>query len=368
MYRKAELTICIPAYNNNISLERALNSIKNQTIAKELDILISDDCSPNAINESNLEKFRDYFNNFKIKRQENNLGVLSNAEWLFNNIKTDFYTFLQHDDVVIDSNFYKRVIESFHKNKKLVCFFGNSIIFNSDSINAFNQEEVIKNSESMYSLDNPNVKGIKDDNSISGDNLIRNLSDEELIFNTSWSAVIFSREASLIAGGFGGGYTLSKAEALLLNVFREEEHFALLHLICCLGDCQLEKNPSVIRIIEPTSFSKSKTHPARLMSQDSCLFAMYKLASVIEANFDNLTSEKIIKIIYNHISKIALEFEGPITKKFFHAYKLKNKKYEYLFKESINKSKNLKSRFQKYKFLKEFIRFYRNKFSEKFLK
>ena len=65
MDKDADLTICIPAFNNNNSLERTLNSIKNQTIAQKIDVLISDDCSPNIINKKLLNKFNKYFKSFK---------------------------------------------------------------------------------------------------------------------------------------------------------------------------------------------------------------------------------------------------------------------------------------------------------------
>ena len=73
MIKNADLTICIPSYNNNESLERALNSIKNQTISKKIDVLISDDCSPNVINKKLLNKFNKYFKSFNLIRQHINL-------------------------------------------------------------------------------------------------------------------------------------------------------------------------------------------------------------------------------------------------------------------------------------------------------
>ena len=368
MNKNSDLTICIPAYNNNDSLERALNSIKDQTIASEIDIHISDDCSPIPIDKNRLEKFKKYFNDFKIIRQHINLGVLSNAEWLFKNIKTDFYTFLQHDDVITDVNFYKRAIEYFHKNKKLVCYFGNSVISDNDLKDRLSFQKITSNSLSMYSLIDKNLKGLKDDFSMRGEDFIFNLTNPNLKFNTSWSAVVFKREASLIVGGFGGAYTLSRGEASILNVYREEEHFALLYLLCCIGECQLEKNPSVIRILEPSSFSRSPTHPRILMTQDSSIFAMYKLASVIESSFNTPSSEKIIKLIFKNISYQALKFENFKTKNFFNTYKLKNKSYFRLIKESLDKSRQLKSKFEFFKLLLAYFRYYKNLFLEKIFK
>ena len=51
------------------------------------------------------------------------------------------------------------------------------------------------------------------------------------------------------------------------------------------------------------------------MTQDSSIFAMYKLASVIERSFNTQSSEKIIKLILIHISH-ALKYENSKTKNF----------------------------------------------------
>ena len=54
MGEKSRLSILIPAYNNTESLKRALDSLQKQTIASQLNILISDDCSPSPINKEEI--------------------------------------------------------------------------------------------------------------------------------------------------------------------------------------------------------------------------------------------------------------------------------------------------------------------------
>ena len=121
-------------------------------------------------------------------------------------------------------------------------------------------------------------------------------------------------------------------------------------------------------MLEPSSFSRSPTHPGILMTQDSSIFAMYKLASVIERSFNTKSSEKIIKYILIHISNHALKYENSQTKKFFHAYKLKNKIYLELVKKSLDQSRRLKSRFEFINLLKAYFRYYKNLSLEKILK
>ena len=355
MIKKVELSICIAAYNNNKSLERALNSIKTQSIASELDVLISDDFSPIEIDTNHFKKFKKYFNSFKIIRQPINLGVLSNAEWLFNNIETDLYTFLQHDDVVIDKNFYERAIQCFKNNEEIMFYYGNSLVLNSKSYASLNHKEQIKNYKTMYDPYAKSLIGIRNDNSISGFDFINNFLNQNASFITAWSAVVFRRKKSLLVGGFGGTYTLSKSEASLLNIYREEEGGFIYLMLSLLGDCQLESIPSVIRILEPTSFSTIRKHPARLMLQDGALFAYYKLASFIELNLNNYEIDHIIKLIFQVISKYPLEYENKITKEFFNKYKLKNKKYESIISKALENSSKLKTKFKLLKLIKRYL-------------
>tara|TARA_Y100000991_G_C21949485_1_gene339048 strand:- start:280 stop:1434 length:1155 start_codon:yes stop_codon:yes gene_type:complete len=358
MVKDIYLTICVPAYNNTAALERAINSIKNQTISKELDVLISDDCSPNIIDKNKFIKFRRYFRNFKIVRQKNNLGVLTNKSWLFKNMQTELYSFLEHDDVIVDLNFYKRAIEAFKSSNKLVVYYGNSIVLHSAFYSNLNHSEIIKSNKSMYSLDDKSIVGINKDNSISGDDFISNFTNQKIELNTSWSAIVFKRETSLKCGGFGESYTLSDSDASLLSVFREEENGFIFFLLSLMGDFQLERNPSVIRIIEPTSYSNIQKHPARLELQDAMIFGYYKLASFIETNFNSYPIDKILKIIFKLISYTPLEYKNKKTKEFFNKYKLKNKIYQKIINASLNNSYQLRSKFKPLKLILKYLDYY----------
>ena len=58
MHMNRRLSILIPASNNTDSLVRALNSMKEQTIANDLTVIISDTCSPKPINFKNYQDFK----------------------------------------------------------------------------------------------------------------------------------------------------------------------------------------------------------------------------------------------------------------------------------------------------------------------
>ncbi len=343
MNNKPLLTVLIPAYNNTNSLVRALESISKQTIAKKIFVTVSDDYSPNKIEKDVVLAYARYFNGIDFFRQINNLGFLSNSAWLSNTVETDFYTFLHHDDYIYQNDFYEKVLDKFIKNEKLVCFFGNSVNIEFNKQKTINYKKEIETRKKSYNINNKKLVGIRNDLTINGENFNFNLLNFPEIFNTSWSSIIFKTKTSKMVGNFGGNYTLSHSEASMLKVFREEEHFAILLLISNLGDFQLEQNPSTIRIVEPTSFSISPTHPGITLIQDSSLFALYKVAFFIEQLFGAEKTKNTLKNIFFKIGKIALIKEDIFVKNFLYTYRVKDKHLSKYSKVSLKKSRKIQS-------------------------
>ena len=313
---KVYLSILIPAYNDTKSLVRALDSLKSQTISKKLIVLISDDCSPNPIDLEKIKIFKDSFHKFLFTRQKTNLGILTNPAWLFNQVDTKFFTILQHDDVLIKKDFYENALKKLLENDNLICYFGNSIIMRS---NEKLYQIFIRNIKNnlMYRLNSPEIKGLKDNNTMSGEDFVYNITNQ--LINTAWSAIIFDTQATRKIGGFGGNYAISWFEAKSLKIFREEEYFACLFLLCFQGEIQLEQEPSVVRCLELSSFSESPTHPSIKMRQDGEIYALYKLVWIAEKLFQSKSADNIIRLIYNKCSKIPNE-ESNTSKLFFKTY------------------------------------------------
>lgn len=96
--RESSISVLIPAYNNNETLLRLLRSIKKQSIYKKLEIIVSDDCSPDILGIS--KDFDDIKNFLKINwyRQEKNLGILGNLVFLSKKATNRYVVFAQHDD------------------------------------------------------------------------------------------------------------------------------------------------------------------------------------------------------------------------------------------------------------------------------
>mgnify|MGYP001186561339 FL=1 len=360
MSENSSLSILIPAYNNTESLKRALESLKKQTIANKLNILISDDCSPSPINKSEILTFKKYFSQFLFFQQNLNLGVLSNPNWLFNQVETDFFTVFQHDDVLYRKNFYEDVLNKFESNNRLVCYFGNSVTVRTNSNNNLKIHEKIQKRPLMLNFNSPKIKGIRKDGSISGEDFIDNIVNQYADFNTAWSAIVFSTRAVRKVGGFGGNYCLSPFEANILNVYREEEHFGILYLLCCQGDLQLDKEASVIRCLEPTSFSECSVHPSIKMRQDPEIFLLYKTAWHAEKIFNNKNINSILKNIYNKCSKVPLRKESLSTERFFKDYLPSDKNNQKIARLAIRSARKLRSHFEFLYNLKAKLRYYRN--------
>lgn len=360
---KVYLSVLIPAYNDTKSLFRALDSLKSQTIARQLIVLISDDFSPNPIDLEKINLFKDFFHKFLFTRQKTNLGVLTNPAWLFNHVDTKFFTIFQHDDVLIKRDFYENALKKLTENDNLICYFGNSIIMRSNGETLPNIYKKYPRNNLMYKLHSPNLKGLKDDNTMSGEDFIYNITNQ--LINTAWSAIIFHTKATRKIGGFGGDYAISWFEAKSLNIFREEEHFACLFLLCFQGEIQLEEDPSVIRCLELSSFSESPTHPSIKMRQDGEIYALYKVAWIAEKLFQSKSADNIIKMIYKKCSKIPLNEESNSSKLFFKTYLPLEKEKQLFAINSIKVARSLKSPLEIIYKIKGILRFYRNLLREK---
>ena len=260
--------------------------------------------------------------------------------------------------VLIRKDFYENALKKLTENDNLICYFGNSIIMRSKGENLTNIYKKYPRHNLMYRLNSPEIKGLKDNNTMSGEDFVYNITNQ--LINTAWSAIIFDTQATRKIGGFGGNYTISWFEAKSLKIYREEEYFACLFLLCFQGEIQLEEDPSVVRCLELSSFSESPTHPSIKIRQDGEIYALYKLVWIAEKLFQSKSADKIIRLIYNRCSKIPLNEESKTSKLFFKTYLPFEKEKQLLALKTIKSSRSLKSPFEVLYKIKGFLRFYRN--------
>lgn len=313
------ISILIPAYNNNETLLRLLNSIEEQNITFPIQIVLSDDASKFRLGEiKELKEIRKRLN-IEWHYQEVNLGVLSNAIFLSQKARFKYAIFAQHDDFFIDKNFLKRSVELMENNCNIGFVFGNAVFENSSillmSTNKNYQEEV------------------------SGIDFSKRFWSELM---TSWTSVVFNNELLNKLGGFGVGYTVSDTWGKRLSAYSQEEGMAFLYLLSSEKNCILDWIPVSVRGLPPTRFSTSADHPGRLLKNDSLFFVywnIYKKLSSSSAH-NAIIAQNVLKQAINFglnkCNEAVEEYmgESEVAKKIIRKALIKNRINR--FKHAIN--------------------------------
>ena len=91
--------VLMATYNTKIEyLKKQIESILNQT-HKKINLLISDDCSPNKEVEKTLEEYAKKDKRIKLYKPEHNLGYTKNFEYLLQQSTAQYISFSDHDDI-----------------------------------------------------------------------------------------------------------------------------------------------------------------------------------------------------------------------------------------------------------------------------
>ena len=115
------LTYCIPTYNRKqkalLSCERIIKQIEKFNLQDYVDVLLSDNCSPDLTCDflhKNLTSFPAYL---KIVRQETNLGLVGNVNFLFNNSNSE-YVWIVGDDDLIEDGAIKHLLQEIENSRR----------------------------------------------------------------------------------------------------------------------------------------------------------------------------------------------------------------------------------------------------------
>jgi len=252
------LSVLIPAYKNDDTLLRLLESLSKQSIASQIEIIVSDDGSVPALGQG--PQFQEIRNRLNIQwhYQSKNLGVLGNGQFLAKAAKNQFAVFAQHDDYYIDNYFFERSLGLIKDNPNLGFIFGNAAFEDSG--------------KSLM------VGG-------TGIQICSGIAFAKLFWNklmTSWSSVIFDNEALKKYGGFGIDYTISANQGHLFSAYPQEEGMGFLYLLAIEKDCALDWNAVSVRGLPESRFSISPDHPVRALKNDSMVFIYWNVALICE--------------------------------------------------------------------------------------
>lgn len=268
---KIDLTICIPAYESNLFLQRALNSVIPLTSIK-LEILISDDSK----NTNLLNTVKSFKNNYpkllvNYHKQRKNLGVAYNKKWLLENSKGTLVSFLEHDDIILNHKFYFDSVTEFKKNKYYKMYFGNTVI---------EENNTRRNMRLYLPPTHGQLLPLKNHRFIK--NFLR--TSKYNYISLSWSSVIFDKEATLNLGGFSNKYLMTSDEAKLVSSFHNEENMMFMILVASHYGVKYTSCIVSQRFLSRESFSNFNSNSSRNKNLD-CEFINLIRVSAITNNY-----------------------------------------------------------------------------------
>ena len=114
---KGMVSVGLPAYNRADSLRRVLSNITAQTY-QNLEIIVSEDASPDATVRNVIEEFASRDHRIKYFRQDQNKGVLANADFVLRQAHGEYFTWFSDDDWR-SPEFIELLVEELEKNKNI---------------------------------------------------------------------------------------------------------------------------------------------------------------------------------------------------------------------------------------------------------
>jgi glycosyltransferase involved in cell wall biosynthesis len=105
---KPLVSVGIPAYNRPEGLRRTLESITGQTY-KNLEIIVSDNCSPDPNVERIARDFEKLDNRIQYFRQTENTGALSNFKFVLGKARGKYFMWVADDDFISEDFIWQAV-------------------------------------------------------------------------------------------------------------------------------------------------------------------------------------------------------------------------------------------------------------------
>lgn len=137
-----KLSIAILTYNHENYIEKALNSVLNQKIDYEYEIIVGDDFSNDKTREILLKFKEKYPEKIKLIFRSKNIGIASNVIDIFKKCTGEYIALLEGDDYWINDLKLKKQVEYLDKNKEYSGIAHQNIVIN--------QEEKIINKPELF--------------------------------------------------------------------------------------------------------------------------------------------------------------------------------------------------------------------------
>lgn len=298
-----KISILIPAYNNQLLLNRCLDSVFHQTNLSDLEIIVSDDNSPNELFLD--DKFKKYLSkiDFFWFKQKTNLGVVGNIKFLLDKANFSLVSILQHDDYIKDNDFYHNALQVFD-NSHIALYYSNSEVESNNS-----PDGMFKKNIKIFHMQFANSQIKKNLFEIEGTTFIKLLNKG---LNTSWSGIIWRNDYLSKIAKFGS-YIPDNEVSKNLDIYNQEEAGAFLYLLGSRYNVIIDTVSQTFRGVPDTRFSNNSNHPGRKNRNDVQFFIFLTLSNFFYKNnqfeIHSLAKEKakrtglsyINKYIYNYL-------------------------------------------------------------------
>jgi glycosyltransferase involved in cell wall biosynthesis len=114
---KGMVSVGLPAYNRPDSLRRVLSNITAQTY-QNLEIIVSEDASPDTRVRNVIEEFASSDHRIKYFKQDQNKGVLANADFVLRQAHGEYFAWFSDDDWR-SPEFIELLVDELKKNKNV---------------------------------------------------------------------------------------------------------------------------------------------------------------------------------------------------------------------------------------------------------
>lgn len=124
------VSIGIPAYNRPQELKKAIEYALNQTY-KNLEIIISDNCSPNPDVEKICKEYAQKDSRIKYFRQTENMGAIANYSFVFSKVQGEYFMWCMDDDW-LSENYIEECLNFLLEHPDYSIAFGNGFFYDKD--------------------------------------------------------------------------------------------------------------------------------------------------------------------------------------------------------------------------------------------
>lgn len=127
------VSVIVPVYNQSKYIEETLSSIMEQSYSN-IEVLISDDCSTDSSVEIISSFLNSYLGSVEIKffKQESNLGISKNINFLIENIKGVYLVLFSGDDLMMPDKIHKQVSLMLNDAECSICYH-DVVVFDSSN-------------------------------------------------------------------------------------------------------------------------------------------------------------------------------------------------------------------------------------------